>query len=76
MRYLNYGGKKLKRNDMNIPERIIAFDKVRKVIKSCIDHRQLSHADNMIDNFKTMYGSDNVWSRALDTEWFTQLYLI
>lgn len=51
-------------------KRYLAYSKVRKVIESCQSYSQLKSADNMIDNFKALYGLDNAYSRSLDKLWF------
>lgn len=47
-------------------KRAVAYEKTEKVIESCETYQQLVRADNMIDNFKMLYGSDNDYARALD----------
>lgn len=47
-------------------KRAVAYEKTERVIESCETYIQLVRADNMIDNFKMLYGSDNDYARALD----------
>lgn len=54
---------------MNRMKRMIAFEKVERVIDSCETYQHLFSADRMIDNFKVIYGSDNIYSNALDTSY-------
>lgn len=48
-------------------KRMIAFEKVEKVIESCETIQQLLGADRMIDNFKALYGSNNDYVWALNS---------
>lgn len=48
-------------------KRIIAFEKVERVIESCETYQHLIGADNMMDAFKALYGHENIYSCALDS---------
>ena len=58
---------------MNLTAKLIAFEKVKKCIESCETIGQISNVDNLIDNFRTLYGPCD-YSRALDKMWFEKLY--
>lgn len=47
---------------------VIAFEKMKEVIESCITHEQLIVADNMIDNYCLLYGQDENWEK-LTIQW-------
>ena len=42
-------------------KRLEAFEKVKKVIESCETHEHLIGADNMIDGYFLIYGTDVYW---------------
>ena len=67
--------RKVKKVIPHISDKLRAFDKVKKVIESCITLQHLVSTDRLIDNFTVLYHYDE-YSRELDDLWLTKLELI